>query len=64
MAEDREVLLQLDAIERHLASLEATVRLMVAARLVEDGHAPDWKVAIAWARDPERLRQLYPEAVS
>jgi hypothetical protein len=60
--QDDELVLQLDAIERHLEGLEANVHLLVALRLVEDGHAPDLNVGLVWAKDLDRLRRLYPEA--
>ncbi len=55
-----EIDIALSRIEAHLAGLEATTRLLVASRLIEDGHATDWKAAARIARDPERLRTLYP----
>lgn len=62
MAEDAEVRRQLDAIEQRMAELEGTIRILWALRILQDGHAPDWTVAVAFARDPDRLRRLYPEA--
>jgi hypothetical protein len=62
VADDPKVRKQLDEIERHLTELEGATRILWALRLLQDGHAPDWTVAVAWARDPERLRRLYPQA--
>lgn len=54
----------LTEIENRLEVIEGTVRLMLAMRLIADGHAKDLRTALRIARDPAWLRAIYPEAMS
>lgn len=54
----------LDRIEAKLSQIESTLRIMLASRLMRDGHAHSWREAVAIARDPALARSFYPEADS
>jgi hypothetical protein len=55
---------RLAAIEERLDDIHERTKLLLALRILEDGHAPDMHVALAFARDPDRLRKLYPQVRS
>lgn len=42
---------QITALEDKLRELEGTIRILLMSRLVQDGHAPDWKAAVRMVRE-------------
>lgn len=48
-------------IEEQLESVHATTRLMLASKLVEQGHAKGLREAFKIIEDPARLAAIYPE---
>lgn len=52
----------LTSIERHVASIEATVEILMASKVIKDGWAQTWGEALIIARDPEKLAKIYPWA--
>lgn len=57
---ERAVSDQLDRIEKRLEEIRATTEILVAVRLIEDLHATNMREALVLARDPEKLKLLYP----
>lgn len=49
----------LGAIEARLAVVDATARLLLATRLVQDGHAATLREALPITHEVDRLRAIY-----
>lgn len=58
-AEQRRYSKELTALERDVAELEVTTRLLLTAALLRDGHAATWREAALLARDLPAVRELY-----
>lgn len=58
---ERTTLEQLDDIEERLDDIRALTELLLALRIIEDGHAANMREAFVIARNPFILNKLYPE---
>jgi hypothetical protein len=58
-AEQRRYSEELDKLERDVAELEVSTRLLLTSALLRDGHAATWQEAALLARDLPAVRELY-----
>lgn len=52
---------ELEAVEQRLHDIEGTSRLLLAFRILQDGHAKNLGEAGGIADDRERVHELYPD---
>lgn len=57
----RAIEIELAEIERRLRETHAALQLLLAMRILEDGHAKNLGEAVRIAKDLDRVRALYPD---
>jgi hypothetical protein len=61
VSDDSRLSVALKGIEQQLDAILAMNRLLLAVRLVQDGHAKDLREASRIVRDLDRVAEFYPE---
>lgn len=57
---EHDILEQLRDVEHRLREIDATYRLLLGIRILDDGHAKTLGEAVRIARDLEKVREIYP----